>query len=279
MSNFSIMSNFETRVRAVGMLEGGKTQVEVANVLSVSERSVRYWWHRHKSGKSLKDCPRSGRPKTVSRVAKIVMKKAVGKRGQSTRKLAARLTRAGHPVSRETVRRHFKIELGLKFYHRPRKALLTQLMRDARIKFAKDHLKWSFKEWSNVIWSDECYFHLFPTSNRATDRIWASNSEEIEAVRSIKHSPKVMVWGMFSTQGVSQLHFVPSGQTVNAQYYRENILAKEGLEAIKRTRRTGSIIEKKLVSSMSKALFMQDSAPAHVTKDNYNWLDLNFQKY
>ena len=97
------------------------------------------------------------------------------------------------------------------------------------MKFARDHIGWTEDDWKNVIWSDESFFYLFPKSNSSTDRIWASSASEIESGQSVKHSPKVMVWGMFSSCGVSNLHFVPPGVNVNSDYYREKILAEEGL--------------------------------------------------
>jgi transposase len=273
------MSRLELRCRAIGMLEAGSTQVKVAESLGVSLASVKRWWKRNSVGESLEDRSRSGRPSAISRVAKIVIAKSVGKRRQSTRKLASRLTQKGYPVSRESVRRYLKKDLGLKSISRPRKPFLTPRMREARLKFAHAHLKWTIDDWQNVLWSDECFFHLFPRSNSSTDRVWIQNGQNIEASRTVKHSAKVMVWGMFSYHGLSKLHFVPTGQTVNAQYYRENILAKEGLEAIQRKVRTGPLSERKLFQNMSRAIFMQDSAPPHVTKETYRWLDLNFPCY
>lgn len=273
------MVSLELRNRAVGMVVAGKQPSEVAKILGVSKASVNRWCSRSQAGKSLQDAPRSGRPSALSRVGKIVVAKSVGKRWHSVRKLSTKLTNKGHPVSRESVRRYLKNNLGLKSYSRPKKPFLTQKMRTARLKFARDHAHWTTSDWENVLWSDECYFHLFPKSNSSTDRVWSASGDDIEPVRTVKHPPKVMVWGMFSASGVSKLHFVPQGQTVNGQYYREMILAKEGLEAVQRVDEIGPISSRRLFCLMSAATFMQDSAPPHVTRENYLWLDMNFPKY
>ena len=97
------------RARGVGMLEAGFTERQVAKTLNVGRSTVHRWSAKYKSGKSLEDAPRSGRPSKLHRVAKIVIAKAVGKRRQSTRKLARRLTAKGYPISKDAVHRHMKI--------------------------------------------------------------------------------------------------------------------------------------------------------------------------
>ena len=99
------------RPRAIGQLESGITQKVVSQSLSVSLRSVRRWWHAYKSGKSLESTPKSGRKKTVSRVAKIVISKSLGKRRQSTRKIASKLANKGISMSKSTVHRYLKTDL------------------------------------------------------------------------------------------------------------------------------------------------------------------------
>jgi hypothetical protein len=225
------------------------------------------------------DKPRKGRPQKIHGVTKQVISLAVGKRGQSTRKLASRLTKKGYPVSRETVRCHMKNNLGLHSYRRSKKPLLTKKMRAARVAFAKSKVNWTAEDWKRVLWSDESFFELYPSCNSAGDRIWAENKEDVAPVVKIKHPPKIMVWGMFSHQAVSDLHFIPPGATVNKDYYREEILAKTALDAMSRSRNRGPITERKMMADTSKAIFMQDSAPPHTAVVNQEWLQNNFPLY
>ena len=74
------------RYRAIGMLEGGTMQKEVAKCLGVSVPSVKRWWSSHKQGNSMMTKPRSGRPHILKRADKIVIAKSLGKCMQSTRK-------------------------------------------------------------------------------------------------------------------------------------------------------------------------------------------------
>lgn len=83
-----------------------------------------------------------------------------------------------------------------------------------------------------------------------------------------------MVSWMFSSRGVSKLHFVPSGCT-----NWESILAKEGYGALNRRDNFGPIVSRKIVPAMSRAIFIQDSAPPHCTIHNYKWMDQHFLQY
>ena len=273
------MSQIGLRYRAIGMIEGGMTQRQVAKSLKVGLRSIARWWKSHKSGQSLHDKPRSGRPEKIHHVAKQVISLSIGKRGQSTRKLARRLTSKGYSVSRETVRRHLKNEINLKAYRRPRKPRLTEKMKKARIEFAKSKLNWTLNDWKNVLWSDESSFQLFPPSNPNCDRVWLHSPSKVPPTFTVKHPPKVMVWGMFSYRALSQLHFVPQKQSVTSQYYREEILSKTAMEAMSRSRMNGSLVSRKILKCTSNAIFMQDSAPPHTAVANQVWLSEHFPLY
>ena len=131
------LSSEALRSRAVGMVESGMTQGAVAAKLRVTRQTVNKWWRRFLRGETLKDRKRSGRPSCVSRVAKIVCRKAAGKRGQSVRKLAARLTRKVYPVSRATVHRTMRETFGLKAYKRPLKPKISEKQHQARLELCK----------------------------------------------------------------------------------------------------------------------------------------------
>ena len=103
----------EARNKAVGMLLAGASQQAVAQMFSVTVQTVQRWWRRSKTCDSLQDKKRSGRPKKLSRVSKIVLAKSLTKKRQSTRKLAARLSAKGHACSKD-VRRYLVGELGAK---------------------------------------------------------------------------------------------------------------------------------------------------------------------
>ena len=117
------------------------------------------------------------------------------------------------------------------------------------------------------------------------ERVWAHSSAEVPAIDTVKQPLKVMVWAMMSHQGLSELHFVPRGQTVTAQYYVEEILKKSAASAMKRKRKTGPptqvelqrkrktgpLTQVELLPKMSEAIFQQDGAPAHHATSTRQW--------
>ena len=66
-----------------------------------------------------------------------------------------------------------------------------------------------------------------------------------------------------SHRGLSELHFVPRGLTVTAQYNVEEVLKKSAASAMKRKRKTGPPTQVELLPKMSEAIFQQGSAPAY----------------
>ena len=51
-----------------------------------------------------------------------------------------------------------------------------------------------------------------------------------------------MIWGAMGVSGLSNLHIVPTGKTVDSCYYTEQMLKKELKPALNRTRTTGKIM-------------------------------------
>ncbi|KAI6661473.1 hypothetical protein LOD99_13346 [Oopsacas minuta] len=159
--------------QAVGMLKAGETSKKVAQVLNVNIRSVQRWRRSDKLGFSMESNPKSGRPPKIDRVAKIVIARSLGKRRQSTRKLALRLTRRGCNVSHTSVHRYLRKFLGTTPFKRPRRPRLTLKMKENRIEFAQKHMDWTVEDLNRVLWSDESPFELFPTPNRQNDKFGA----------------------------------------------------------------------------------------------------------
>ena len=80
-------SRIGKRLRAIGMLESGINQKQIAQTVGVTGKTIWNWKTKGLSGKSMVDKPRSGRLKRISRVSKII-RESLGKRWQSTGKLA-----------------------------------------------------------------------------------------------------------------------------------------------------------------------------------------------
>ncbi|KAI6651201.1 hypothetical protein LOD99_5348 [Oopsacas minuta] len=60
-----------------------------------------------------------------------------------------------------------------------------------------------------------------------------------------------MVWEMMGFQALSDLHFLPSKQTVSADYYLKEILEKTCVNALNRKRKKGDLLTRKMLPNMS----------------------------
>lgn len=82
-------------------------------------------------------------------------------------------------------------------------------------------------------------------------------------MRVPKFGLKVMVAGGFCARGVTPLHIVPKGQTINGKYYREKVLPIY----------FDSMENKELFPNERKIVFMQDGATAHTAKTSMKLIE------
>ena len=272
------MESYRSEI-AIGMLLAGSTQISVAKELGKDIRTVRRWWARYNCSKDLQHRKGAGRPKKLNRRSKIMIAKSLGKRHKSTRLIATQITRTCVPVSKDTVHRYLRKDLQVRPYKRPKQPKLSSKQRENRLNFCLAKENWTVADWRNILWPDESSFELFHPTNRQNDRIWARDGSNIIPQETVKFPPKFMVWGMMSFRAISKLHFIPPKQTVNTAYYIDEILAKSCLETLHRTRENGSVLDRKMLKNMSKAVFMQDGAPAHTSKKTQDWCKRNLANF
>ena len=108
--------SIKVRYQAIGQLEAGKPQSAAAIDLGVGLKTIKRWCKKHWQGESLQNRPGWGRKAKLTRVDKITISKSIGKRRQSARKLAARLSKDGKKVPHKTIRKYLKDYLNLKTY-------------------------------------------------------------------------------------------------------------------------------------------------------------------
>ena len=253
------------------MLEAGLTQKKCAKIIGVDTSTVRRWWCRYKKGESLQNKGGRGPKSSIPRVMKIILAKSINKRNQSTRKLAKRITARGFHITHATVHSYLRKNLHVKPYMRQRHPLLTEKQLEARLNFCEERKNWTIEDWKRVLFSDESPFEILYPPNRQNDRIWAKDSSQIIPVKRVKFSNKIHVWGMMSYRALSELHIVPKGQTITAEYYVTEILKNSLLSAIRRKRKTGNVLIKAMLPEMSKFIFQQDGAPSHHAKISQEW--------
>ena len=156
---------------------------------------------------------------------------------------------------------------------------LTAVQQANRVKFCRERKSWGIDEWRRVLFSDESAFELFQPPNHQNNQIWARDKEEVPTTFTVKHPLKIQVWGLMSFIALSELHVLPKKQMVIGAYYVDEILEKSQLPTLKRTRETGSTLQRKLLPDMSTDIFQQDGAPVHTFKVAIKWLENNLNSF
>ena len=75
-----------------------------------------------------------------------------------------------------------------------------------------------------------------------------SQGDKVHVAKTVKNSTYVNIGGgAKSASGLSAIHIMPQGQTVDAEYYVEDILEKEVQPVLKRSKRTYEAITYNMV--------------------------------
>jgi len=218
--------------------------------------TVKKWSARFKSEdeSTILSQERSGRPITVTAAIKKKIVNATGnKQKAGTRQVVKRLKAEGVDVSRTTVQRTLKEE-GLHPYKRKKQPRLTDANKKKRLKFAKEYLD---HDWERTLMTDEAPFLLFPKTNPQNDRVWATRSEDVPPVETVKHGATVNVWGGVSKKGKTEL-----------QFYEGTLGQKEYLKILENMKP-----EAETVLGKRKWTFQHDGASAHKAKAVNQWLE------
>ena len=129
----------------------------------------------------------------------------------------------------------------------------------------------------HILFTDESIIELFPKPNSQNTRIRTSNPSRRQPISIPKNGLKIMVAGGLSASGLTELHIVEHGATVNAAYYREKILPIY-ISSLPAT--TGDIADRRnqhcLFQEAHRVIFMQDGAPAHTANATLSFISSRF---
>lgn len=245
------------RERAIGMLNGGTSQIEVARQFGVTDRTIRYLQTRLRETGSSNDRPRSGRPRVTSAADdRYIRLSHLRRRSQPATSTARTLPgRARNRISAQTVRRRLH-RTGMRSRATYAGMPLTNARRLARHRWATVHARWRLQDWNNILFTDESRFCLDFHDGRL--RTWRRTGERFDDVcvreRDRYGGGSVMVWGGISFGLRTELRFVNG--TLTAQQYRDNILSPCVVPLAR---------ERNLI-------FQQDNARPHVARANMEYL-------
>ena len=241
------------KTQIVTMYKDGKSMTQIAKEMGVSKNTVSIWCNRAKDGNIetvLKRKEGAGRPKKTSPETDRLLRRAIMKQPSLTSKdLKDAFPNLLAGVSQRTIQHRLRKDLGLPSFTASKKPLLTDRMRKKRMDFCKKYASWTEEQWQNVVFSDEACLYLIPSVSKKVRRPRGSNRfAEKYTVKTVKHSPYVMVWGCFSgAGGRGGLYFLPKSTTMNGERYCE--VLKDHLMPFKEILRM--------------EVFMHDGAPCH----------------
>ena len=111
------------------------------------------------------------------------------------------------PVSLSTVRRSL-VNYGMNGREACKKPLLRKVNIKKRLKFAKEHVNWTTKQWEKVLFTDETKVEIFGTHRRTFVRRAPGERYNNEClVPTVKFGGgSVLCWGAISSKGVLPLH-------------------------------------------------------------------------
>ncbi|GFU90906.1 transposable element Tcb2 transposase [Trichonephila clavipes] len=208
--------------RVVGRLEGGQTQAEVAQAIGVSQSVISRIWNRFLETGSAGRRPGQGRRRaTTPNEDRYLVLTARRHRDMNATLLQQHLRSAtGAAVSTLTARNRL-YGVGL-YARRPMVCVrLTSRHRRDRRERATEHVNWRRNEWSNVLFSDESRFSVYPDNRRIF--IWrdrGSRNNPAFVHESVRFGGGgVLVYGGISIDGRKDLYIIRDG-SLTARRYR-----------------------------------------------------------
>ena len=189
----------------------------------VSYDTVRRWKKKFESGvESIKNAPKSGRPKSASR-KEIVSKIIIEGDARCTVRDIARKVGISLSTVHLILKKHLKVR---KISARWVPHLLTDEQKRQRVKVAKKLLqmfqKYDEKQFANVVTGDETWVHYFEPVRKVSNKIWATKHSKrpIIAKRSLS-TKKVLYAIFFSGEWVAIKVPVKKGKSITGRSTEE----------------------------------------------------------
>lgn len=199
------------RNQAIGMLQKSGVS-EVAAFFNTSLRTIKLLRARLQQTGSVKDRPRSGRP----RVTTVAEDRRIRTLHLRNRFKTASHTARTFPVniSRHTVRRRL-MSFGITCCRPARRLKLMPHHMQERLNWTQAHRRWTLRQWEQVIFSDESRFLLERHEGRR--RVYRRKGERFLncTVSTASDRRSVMVWGAISATGKTDLVIIRGNVTAN----------------------------------------------------------------
>ena len=214
------------RGRGVGMLESGVSQRRVAGILNVSQSVVPRMWNRHLThGNPLH---RHGGVETGLQLKVTTGFLLIQSRRQrflnATRLNNVFRNGTGVRISTQTVRNRLH-EFGLSARRPAIRVPLTRQHVQDQLDCARTHVRWTIRDWTSVLFTDESRFYLDSIDKRQL--VWRMSNEQFHYLNVAEHDRfgkgSVMVWVGISVNGKTD-PYVVENRTLKAVRYCNEIL-------------------------------------------------------
>lgn len=238
--------------RAIGMLDGGMRQSDVAVHFNISQSVVSRLLKRFRETGSESRRPGQGRKRKTTRAQDHFIALSA-RRNPSTTSVLIRQqleNATGINITAKTVRRRLA-EVNLVCRRPMRGPSLTNEHKRRRLQWAIEHQYWE-AQWNNVLFTDESRFGLYSDSRRIREWRHKNTARHLGHVQEIHpfRGGTIMVWAGIAMGRRTQLYICDG--SMNGLTYARDII--NGLIA-------------PIAQEMGEFTLLDDNAPPHRTRD------------
>ena len=227
----------ETVATILTLRKDGKSFAQIGDQLSLPRFTVATILHRHtrQPHQPLPPSKRSGRPFKLDDRDKRTLMRHVERFPHDNLKALGTPSKSGQSLSKPTVRKYLKGEGFFRFKAR-KKPYLTPKHKKDRLRWGKEHLRWTIEDWSQVIWTDEATFEtgLDSRSCYVTRRIGTAMEPRYLKPTFKSGRSTIGIWGAITLGLKGPVHFLQKEGRMNSDIYCDQVLDKLGLPFYKR---------------------------------------------
>lgn len=206
------------RDRVVHLYNRGMSQKDISELLEIHKSSVSRIIKQFRTTGSVEVFHRGGNnTKTTPRQDAKLLRTVQRDPFLSSPQLKEELNL---PISVRSIQRRI-LNHGLRARRPAKKPLVSEVNRQKRLDFAKQHKDWTPTQWRNVLFTDESKFNMKGADgNLRVRRPPKSRYDYRYCLRTVKYGGGgVMVWGCFSYAGVGPIHRIEG--IMNALMYKD----------------------------------------------------------
>lgn len=249
------------RAFILGRYTGGEKPKSISNDLQIPLQTIYTTIRRSSSRSHCISKPRTGRPKSLSETAKRAIIRLIKKNPFITYQEVSETLQLS--ICRRTL---FSVinESGYGNWKAQKRPLLTPKVAQRRYEWALKYKNWGYREWSSVIWSDECSVEL--GSGQRDQWVFRVNQSgekwKKDYIQPYKHGKgiRVMVWAAIWGDRRSEL----------IRLERDFESKKHGFTS----RSYLTLLEEMIPTIWEPGLiFMQDNAPIHSSRLIKDWFE------